>query len=97
MSSLKIHFYTQKPVLDGHNIQNEIKQLVILNIQAYYGIWVNKRKKKWNKNSLPRSWYIGLPMGVFSDKLNLAISPDPGTNWGARFIIWHFPSPNKSQ
>lgn len=26
---------------------------------------------------------------MFSDKLNRAISPDPGTKYGGRFICWH--------
>lgn len=38
---------------------------------------------------IPFNWYTGLPTGVFSDRLNRAMSPEPGTNCGVRLMIWH--------
>lgn len=40
--------------------------------------------------SLPRNWYTGLSMGVFSNKLKRAMSPEPDTKCGGRFTNWHF-------
>lgn len=43
---------------------------------------------------LPFNWYTGLSTDVFSDRLKRAMSPEPGVNFGGRFMFWHCKTPN---